>query len=76
MLDHGHERFPLADEAGPVPGHAEVRVEPEADVATEAPVPCREVEVPGLPPQALVSRGVGQLVGRGEVEVAHEAPAG
>ena len=35
MVDDGDERAALADQAGPVPGDAEVRVEPEAHVAAE-----------------------------------------
>ena len=35
VVDHGDQRPVLADQAGPVPGHAEVRVEAEAHVAAE-----------------------------------------
>ena len=68
VVDHGDERSSLPHQAGPVPGHAEVRVQPEPHVAAERALSIGEVEVPRLAPEPLLAGWVGELVGVGELD--------
>ena len=67
VVDHGHQRTALPDDAGPVPGSApardEVRVQAESHVAAERSGFVGPVEVPGLVPELLGPRLVPALVG-------------